>query len=410
MRLQPWMRVSLALFVVGWGANEFAPLLIVYRRTDHLSETLVTAMFAAYVLGLVPALIVAARLAGRFGHRAVMRPVMVTAGLSSLLLAVGESSPPLLFAGRVLYGVCTGAAMAPGTTWVKELSAGAPTGTGARRAAMSLSAGFGGGPLVTGFLAQWLPAPKVLPYLVHIGLTIVAGALVWRAPQTATVEEEHVVSSGEPSVVPAAPVRGSRHTALRGHFWSRVAPMAPWVFTCATVGLVILPSLMQTSIAGFAVAFTGIMAGITLGVGVVVQQPARGIEAAHPGLVSVLGMACAVAGVLLTVVVVDHRSVPLVIVAGVVLGCGYGMTLVGGLTRIEHLTPASDLAMTNAVFYSLTYLGFFVPTIVSMLVERWPEQWVLLGLAGLGVLSLAAAALAQRAARPAPTRAAELVE
>lgn len=396
MRSAAWFRVAFALFAVGWGANEFVPMLLIYRSSDHLSETLVTAMFAAYVLGLIPALLAAAAVAGRFGHRSVMRPVMVLSAIASLLLALGESTSWLLFTGRVLYGVATGAAMAPGTTWVKELSAGSPTGTGARRAAMSLSAGFGSGPLVTGMIAEWLPAPKVLPYLVHIALAAIAGFLVWHAPVAAVREEEHVVGIGEPSrMQPPGP---RRHTALSAHFWTRIAPMAPWVFTCASTSLVIVPSLVKAQTGSLAVVFTGALAGLTLGVGVAVQQPARSWEAARPGVVSVAGMACALIGVLLVAQVVTHRQIPLVLVAGVILGCGYGLTLVGGLTRVEHLTPGADLAMTNAVFYSLTYVGFFVPMVVSLLSQHFREKHVLQGLAALAALSLIAAVAAQRSA------------
>lgn len=386
------------MFVVGWGANQFTPLLLVYRETDHYSQTLVTSMFAAYVLGLVPALLIAAELGGRFGHRTVMRPVMVLTVIASLLLAIGDHSPAPLFIGRVLYGVCTGAAMSPGTTWVKELSRDAPVGTGARRAAIALSAGFGGGAFLVGFMAQWLPAPKVLPYVVHIALTVVAGVFVWNAPE----------ERGGRGVAPAhdgggaaehTRGRAGRHYALTTHFWARIGPMAPWVFACPAISMVILPTLIRTQISGAAIAFTGILCGLTLGTGVLVQQPARRLEAAHPGLVTVLGMLGTVLGVLLTVLTVEHGSIPLVVVGSVVLGAGYGLNLVGGLTRVEHSSPATELAMTNAVFYSLTYIGFAVPTVVSVLVNHWPETDVLLGFALLAALSLLAGMLAQRAAR-----------
>lgn len=397
MRFPGWLRVAFAMFVVGWGANQFTPLLLVYRDTDHYSQTLVTSMFAAYVLGLVPALIVAAELGGRLGHRAVMRPVMALTLLASLLLALGDHAVAPLFIGRVLYGICTGAAMSPGTTWVKELSRDAPVGTGARRAAIALSAGFGGGALLAGLMAQWLPAPKVLPYVVHMVLTVVAGALVWNAPVPADVR------------VPAAgrhrgtsPGAAARHYALSGHFWARIGPMAPWVFACPAISMVILPTLVKTQIAGSTMAFTGVVCGLTLGTGVLVQQPARQFEARHPGLITVLGMLGSVVGVLLTVQIVLHPSVLLVLVAAVVLGSGYGMNLVGGLTRIEHTAPAGELAMTNAVFYSLTYVGFILPTLVSLLVAHWPEQDVMLGVAALAAAGLAVGVLAQRAARAVP--------
>lgn len=387
------------MFVVGWGANQFTPLLLVYRETDHYSQTLVTSMFAAYVLGLIPALLIAAELGGRFGHRRVLRPVMVLTVLASLLLAVGESSPTPLFIGRVLYGVCTGAAMSPGTTWVKELSADAPVGTGARRAAIALSAGFGGGALLAGLMAQWLPAPKVLPYVVHIVLTIAAAALVWNAPELTRRATKFPEELARDERASRKATSDTRHHALTAHFWARIGPMAPWVFACPAISMVILPTLIKEQISGGELAFTGLICGITLGTGVLVQPPARRLEAQRPGLVTVLGMLASLVGVLLTVLIVERGSVALVLVASVVFGAGYGMNLVGGLTRVERASPATELAMANAVFYSLTYIGFAVPTVVSMLVDHWSETAVILGFAVLATLSLIAGVLAQRAAR-----------
>ena len=31
MRIAPWHRVTLAMLAVGWGANQFSPMLVVYR-------------------------------------------------------------------------------------------------------------------------------------------------------------------------------------------------------------------------------------------------------------------------------------------------------------------------------------------------------------------------------------------
>ncbi len=387
--MKAWTRVAFALFVVGWGANEFTPLLLVYRAQNGLSATFVNAMFAAYVLGLIPALIASAALAGRFGHRAVLRPVMVLSAMASALLAAGENNSVTLFAGRVCYGVATGAAMAPGTTWVKELSADAPRGTGARRAAMSLSGGFCLGPVASGALAEWLPAPKVLPYLVHIGLTVLATALVWNAPMAARRGVEHVVADGEDEPTTRPP-----HATRSAHFWGRIAPMAPWVFTCPALAIVTVPALVAGRTASFAIVFSGLMSGVALGVGVLVQRPARDLEARRPGIVSLAGMIATVPGVALVIAVVAEPHPGLGVLAGLVLGCGYGLNLVGGLTRIEHAADPGHLAMTNAVFYSLTYLGFFLPMVIAALADVWSTTQVLtvVLLAALACLGVAMAA------------------
>ncbi|MBO1767250.1 MFS transporter [Allobranchiibius sp. GilTou38] len=383
----PWMRVALMLFAVGWGANQFAPLLLVYEAHQHLTEQVTSAMFAAYVIGLMPALLLSARLAGHFGHRAIIRPVMLLAMVSSGVLLLGHWSEAALFVGRVLYGVATGAAMAPGTTWVKELSADSAPGTGARRAAMSLSAGFMGGPLVSGLVAQWLPAPEILAYAVHIVLMAGVTVLAWTTPQTGSTTDagdhrEH-------------PTRG-RHTALSRAFWAGIAPAAPWVFTCASISLVVLPDVVRGSVSSWEVAFSGIMAGLTLGTGVLIQQPARGFEARRPGVTTLAGMGCAIAGSLLALLVAQVSGWALVPVAGIVLGAGYGLVLVGGLTAVERLAPPHQLAMTNAVFYCLTYVGFFMPTVIATLVKHFPTTEVLGLVVVLAVLTTAWVALRGR--------------
>ena len=52
-----WLGAGLALAAVGWGANQFAPLIVMYEARLGLSAAVVDAMFALYALGLVPALL-----------------------------------------------------------------------------------------------------------------------------------------------------------------------------------------------------------------------------------------------------------------------------------------------------------------------------------------------------------------
>ncbi|MGW8653324.1 MFS transporter, partial [Nocardia salmonicida] len=52
---------------------------------------------------------------------------------------------------------------------------------------------------------------------------------------------------------------------------------------------------------------------------------------------------------------------------GVGGGSGYGIGLVAGLQQIERIAGPGDLAGLNAVFYSVSYLGFGVPAVLSAL-------------------------------------------
>ncbi|MET0317292.1 MAG: MFS transporter, partial [Rhodococcus fascians] len=169
-----WMRVVAVVFAVSWGANQFAPMQLVYRDTSGLTSTAFTAMLGTYALGLIPSLLYFGRLSDRVGRRAIVRPMVGVAMVSTVILALGADMPGLLYLGRVLAGVASGMAFTAGGAWIKELSDS--PGAGARRTAVALSAGFGCGALFAGLIAQWLPMPDVLPYLVHLVMMVATGA------------------------------------------------------------------------------------------------------------------------------------------------------------------------------------------------------------------------------------------
>ena len=123
-----WPAPALSLFAVGWGANQFAALLPVYRVEDGATAAEVTLLFGAYAVGLIPTLLLVAPVSDRLGRRRVMRPVLVLSFVATVVLLLGGHSLLLLLLGRLLAGIASGAAFAPGTAWVKELSTG-PAGT-----------------------------------------------------------------------------------------------------------------------------------------------------------------------------------------------------------------------------------------------------------------------------------------
>src|SRR5215471_974587 len=175
-----WARVALLLCAVGWGANHCVPLLLVYRERMQLSPIDLAILFGAYALGLVPGLLFGGPLSDRRGRRPVVLASSSLALLGTLLLSAAAGFSMLL-AGRLVVGAGCGAAFSAGTAWVQDLAHDAPEGVGARRAAVALSAGFGGGPLVSSFVAQWLPGPMVTPYVVHAAILVGALLLAWPA-------------------------------------------------------------------------------------------------------------------------------------------------------------------------------------------------------------------------------------
>ena len=151
------------MFAVGWGANQFSPMLIVYRRELGLRAGRIDGLFAIYAATLIPGLLIGGPASDRFGRRAVVLPFAALSPVATLLLVLGAHSLPMLAAGRALAGLCSGMVFGPATAWVQDLSPG--DALSARRSALALSAGFGLGPVAAAVLAPVgrRPAGRAVP-------------------------------------------------------------------------------------------------------------------------------------------------------------------------------------------------------------------------------------------------------
>lgn len=347
-----WLRVGLGMFIIAFGANLFAPLLPAYRTHAGLSQPEVTFLLAIYVVGLMPALLIGGPLSDSRGRRAMMRPALVLSGVGSLILAAGATgSFPALSLGRFIAGAAIGLVMAAGAAWLQELSVG-PAHLGARRATVALSLGFAGGPLMAGLIAEFLPRPDLLPYLVHLVLLLSIAPMVWRTPGGS----------------PRADSPGRRwfsRSVLSAHFLWAVAAWAPWGFGAVSTSFATLTDLVNDQLA-WPVAFTGLIAALTLGTGVLIQPVATsfGSDLVPP---AVLGLGLVVAGMLASVAVALSGSPWLVPPAAVLLGAAYGVMMVSGLREVQKIAPPDELGAATAVFYCLTYVGFFAPFVMSYL-------------------------------------------
>jgi predicted MFS family arabinose efflux permease len=349
-----WLPVGFAMLVVGWGANQFSPMLLVYRAELGFSAGELALLFGLYAIGLIPGLLIGGPASDRYGRRALVLPFVALSPLASLLLVLAHHSPAGLGAARLLAGACSGVVFAAAGAWIQELSTDAAPGAASRRAAVSLSLGFGIGPLVAALIAQWAPAPLELPYLPQIALGVLSLVLVWAVPET--------VRRGAAS----GPLLRLPSTARLGRFQRAVVPVAPWVFGSASLSLVVLPAQVS-SVDSASVAFAGVVTALTLGSGVLVQPVARRIEERRRLAAAAVGLLAAAAALAIGLEADDAGSKALVLVAAIPFGIAYGTCLVSGLRETERLAPAGERGASIAVFLALTYLGFGAPYAFNLL-------------------------------------------
>jgi Major Facilitator Superfamily len=380
-----WILVAAVLLGTGWGSNQFSPMLLVYRQELGLSTGTLEAMFGFYALGLIPGLLVAGPLSDARGRRAVVIPAAALALAASLTLLAAGHSLALLLAGRLLAGVAAGSVFSAGTAWLRELSR-APFGdaddhTAARRAAIAMTAGFAGGPLVAGLLAQWAPAPRVMPYLPHVVLMTAVLVALRSAPET--------VTSG---------ARGALRLAPRGvgnvRFRKIVAPMAPWVFAAPVVAFALLPSVVGADEATDGIALTAAITALCAFTGVLIQPLGRRLDAQAAGnRPATVGLLVVAAGLALSALAAEDKATWLLVPCAIIMGGAYGLCLVAGLVEIQRLADKRSLAALTAAYYTLTYLGFGAPYLLA-LGARVTSYTLLLAVAA--ALALGTAALVTR--------------
>ncbi|WP_282791491.1 MFS transporter [Streptomyces sp. CC224B] len=412
----------------GWSANQFSALLGAYRFELGLTESDVTGLFAVYVVGLVPGLLIAGPLADRRGRRRIALSALTANLLSTLLLIQGATAPALLLPGRFLTGVSAGVLLTAGSAWIKELSSppyvpsGAPASTASRRAGLFVSAGFASGGLTAALIAQWSPHPMITAYVPHVLLATAAWLAARTAPETRPVAVAVVDNRPAPALssrpagrvgLPArepsqergegrapSPVPDAAKINARPLTFGRtVLPLAPWIFAAPTIGFVTLPALVHAHL-----VYAGAATAVVPGTGLLVQPLARRAAAHHHLASAITGLLAIATGLSLAAWAVHADSQPWAMTAAATLGAGYGFTLTHGLTQVTAAAPPHRLASLTSYFWTAAYTGMFAPYAVTLLTDHGvlTASETLLATAALAVASCLLLVALSAAGRHAP--------
>lgn len=346
-------RLGLVLFSVSFGTNVSTPLLLLYQDRLDLSAWTVTALFAIYPLGLLPALLLAGPVSDVVGRKRVATPFVALSGVASLLFVPGADRLPLLYLGRLLLGVVSGAVFVVATAWLQELRDPHDPLGASRLTGMLLYGGFGGGALLSGAMAQWLPAPTVAPFVVHIALVVAALVALPRVRET----------------VPPQPGRRVRINlgippGAGKPFLTVVAPTALAVFAFPSISFGLFPVLLRPHMRGIDLFVTGLVAATTTGATFVAQPAVTRIGAPRAAPLALAVGACGYAAGTAAFL---SGWWGLLFPAAVLLGVGSGLALTAGLRLVEVLTdPATRGALTGS-FYAVAYSAMTMPVLTASL-------------------------------------------
>jgi MFS family permease len=349
-----WAIAFAFLTVLAYNAVP-APLYGLYQERDGFSSFMLTVIFASYAVGVVISLFCAGHLSDWHGRRRLFVPALLTCMVSAVVFLLWRALPGLIV-GRFLGGLGVGMVTATATAWIAELHRGAHPDASMRRAqVVSTTANLGGigtGPLVAGFLAQWLRNPLTVPFLVSLAAMAVALLCVLVSPETR-----------EP-VAPRPAWRPQRVSVPADALSAYVAAAVGAGIAFAVFGLFtsLAPAFLAGSLHHRSLALAGTTTFAVFAAAVLSQSL---ITTQSPRPMIGFGIALMVSGLAVLVVSVwlASPSLLLFLAGGVVTGAGAGALFKGVVTTVAAISPADRRAEGLAGLFLAGYIGLTMPVV-----------------------------------------------
>jgi predicted MFS family arabinose efflux permease len=345
--------VAFAFLVVMAFATLPSPLYGLYRTRDDLSPFTITVVYAIFAAGTITALRSAPSIAARIGRRGIMLGAVASMIVAAIVLASWKALPGLLI-GRLITGLSVGLAAGTAITYLIELRLRedpSASPVAARNIGTAVNVGaLGIGPILAGFLAQWVSHPLTVPYLVVIALGAFALLGLAAAPETSTR--------------PATPDAQDRPSVAARPSGILVPAAATTMAAFAANGLFAGLSglFLATTLRHPSHALSGAALFLVFSAGVVAQLATSRLAASRVLILGTFSMLLGLALLVISVRLADP-NLGLFLVSGALIGAGAGAVFKGTTGLVLAATPPERrLALTSDLLIAL-FVGLSIPVI-----------------------------------------------
>ena len=339
--------IGLALFASATPS----PLYGTYRELWGFSPAVLTLVYATYAFGVLASLLLAGRISDDVGRRPVLIVALSTLLATTVLFMVADSVV-WLFVARGLQGLATGLALGAASAAMLDLHARKdPAAVGLANGVVSAAA-LGLGVLVTSMIVEWLPAPRVLPYVVLailFAITLVGAILM---PEPVQNRSRVRLTFERPSVPPSV---------RRPFLLAALAVVASW--SIGGLFLSLGPQLTATLLGSTDHLVAALGAFVLSGTGAFAQLLFGGRLA--PWRSASFGSLALAVGVLMIVAASSTESGALLLVGAVVGGAGFGLAFLGGLRTLSVAIPPQHRAQVMSAFYVVAYASLSLPAVAA---------------------------------------------
>lgn len=386
-----WLLAVTLLAILAASAAP-SPLYVVYQDRWGFSPSVLTAIFAIYVVALLFALLTVGELSDHIGRRPVLAAALVVEAASMVVFLTADGVGPLLIA-RTLQGLATGAATGALSAGLLDLQPSPTSHLGPLLNSVAPASGLAGGALGTGLLVQYAPAPTTLVFALFAVLFVLLAAAMFALPETVTPRRGAWASLRPRVSVPAH---------ARGTFLAAVpALIATWAL--GGLYLALGPSLTSETLNLGSRLAGGLVVSTLFGAGAAASLLVHRVA---PRRVITVGSLALATGTGLGLSALAASAAPLFFLATALAGAGFGSTFLSVFRALVASAGPTERAKLIASVYVVSYLALSVPAVLAGLAVPSLGLTTTATIYGAGVIALALPATASvaRGRRPSAAR------
>ncbi|GAB3607062.1 MFS transporter [Conyzicola nivalis] len=351
-----------------------SPLYVLYQDEWHFPASLLSVAFAVYAFGLLLTLLVVGKLSDYIGRRPVLIAALV-AQIVAMTLLFTAGSIELVIVARIIQGLATGAATGALSAALSDLAPAKKPALGAVIASLAPLVGLALGAALTGVVVQ-LSSEPITVVFVTLDVVFALGLVVVFASPESVSRKAGALRTLIPRVsVPEL----ARREFVAGAF------LLIGVWLTAGIYLGLIAQVDRDILRLGTGSINGILITILSGAGALSVFATTNVR---PRVVAISGAISLAVGVSFTGIAIAAHSLPLLIIASLVAGIGFGLGFAGPIRLVSPLAKVHERGQLFSAVYVVCYLTFGVPAIVAgWLVGVFTLLPVVIGYAALAAVS-----------------------
>lgn len=384
--------IALILVLVLCAASAPSPLYGVYQQQLGFPTVTLTALYGVFALAGIATLLTSGRLSDHIGRRPVLF-VALLGEIAGMLAFIAASDVTLLFVGRFVTGLATGAALGASSAWLLDLQ---PEGStlGSLLNGVAALLGLGLGAVLSGVLVEFAPDPLHLVFWVLVAIYAMSALSLVVIPDTNPRRPGWRASLLPALAVPAP----ARRLFVAG------APSLVGTFALTGLYLSLGPSLVVLVLQTDNRAVGGLVILALMGTAAI---SATLLFRLDPATVLRRAPLVLISGVAVTLAGVWSDSIGVLFAGSVIAGIGLGPAFSAFLRTVAPLAPPEQRGALLSATFVLIYLSFSVPAMiggVAVTIYGLEATAYVYGLAVMALAAFTTVAVSRRlaAVEPAP--------